>query len=70
MPYRETEEYGTNYEEPPPDVIEGEEEYEVEKVLASQKTGGANNYNISYDGKAMRKLKTLGKMLQMCMHQI
>ena len=39
MPYKETEEHGTNYEEPPPDVIEGEEEYEVEKVLASRKTG-------------------------------
>ena len=39
MPYKETEEHGTNYEEPPPDVIEGEEEYEVEKVLASRKMG-------------------------------
>jgi hypothetical protein len=29
-PYKETEEHGANFLEPPPDVIEGEEEYEVE----------------------------------------
>ena len=29
-PYRETTEHGTNFHEPPPELIEGEEEYEVE----------------------------------------
>ena len=32
-PYCETNEHGANFLEPPPEVIEGEEEYEVEQVL-------------------------------------
>ena len=31
-PYRETEQYGANFPRPPPDVIDGEEEYEVEAI--------------------------------------
>ena len=38
-PYRKTEEHGQNFLEPPPEVIEGEEEYEVEQVLG-QRTHG------------------------------
>ena len=33
--YKETEEHGINFHEPPPEIIEGEPEYEVEKILAS-----------------------------------
>ena len=33
LPYHETSEHGANYLEPPPDVIEGQEEYEVEEIL-------------------------------------
>ena len=32
LPYKETEEYGPGYMRPPPDLIEGEEEYEVESI--------------------------------------
>src|SRR5712672_160342 len=32
-PYKETVEHGKNFLEPPPDVIEGEEEWEVEQIL-------------------------------------
>src|ERR1700710_2106087 len=32
--YRETEIHGPNYPEPPPDIIGGEEEYEIEAILA------------------------------------
>src|SRR5258708_5234596 len=32
-PYRETDTHGPNYSRPPPDLIEGEEEYEVERVI-------------------------------------
>ena len=32
-PYRETEFHGPNYDRPPPDLIEGEEQYEVEQIL-------------------------------------
>ena len=36
-PYHETEAHRVNYLEPPPDIIDGEEEYEVEKVLDSKR---------------------------------
>jgi hypothetical protein len=35
-PYKETPEHGANYLEPPPDVINGQEEYEVEAILDQQ----------------------------------
>jgi hypothetical protein len=35
-PYRETPTHGANYQRPPPDLVEGMEEYEVEKVLDSR----------------------------------
>jgi hypothetical protein len=35
-PYKETEEHGANFPEPPPDLVEGEEEYKVEQVLGSR----------------------------------
>jgi Chromo (CHRromatin Organisation MOdifier) domain len=38
-PYKEMKEHGVNYPEPPPDLIEGEEEYEVEEVLGSRRHG-------------------------------
>jgi hypothetical protein len=38
-PYHETTAHGTNYLELPPDVIDEEEEYEVEKVLDSKRIG-------------------------------
>ena len=38
-PYRETPIHGANYLRPPPDLIDGEEEYEVEHVLAKRRVG-------------------------------
>ena len=32
-PYHEMAEHGANYTEPPPDIIEGQEEYKVEEIL-------------------------------------
>jgi len=51
-PYRETEEHGANFEEPPPNVIEGEEEYEVEEVLASRRArqGKKLQYLLKWQG--------------------
>jgi hypothetical protein len=34
-PYHETTMHSTNYQHPPPDLVDGEEEYEVEAVLDS-----------------------------------
>ena len=37
--YRETEAHRSNYEQPPPDIIEGEQEWEVEKIINSRHVG-------------------------------
>ncbi len=36
-PYKETEEHGPNYHEPPPDVIEGKPEWEVEQIVGARR---------------------------------
>ena len=38
-PYRETEMHGPNFLNLPPDLIEGEKEYEVEAIIAHKKKG-------------------------------
>jgi hypothetical protein len=38
-PYRETEVHGVNYQCPPPELIDNEEEYEVEAILDFTRTG-------------------------------
>jgi hypothetical protein len=38
-PYHETITHGANYQRPPPDLVDGVEEYEVEKVLDSCRHG-------------------------------
>ena len=32
-PYKATEAHSPSYSEPPPDIIEGEEEYEIEAIM-------------------------------------
>ncbi len=51
-PYRETDLHGSNYSKPPPDLIDNEEEYKVEKVLDSQHFGrrGKKQYLIKWKG--------------------
>ena len=36
IPYQETDAYGTAYPQPPPELIDGEEEYEVEEIIADR----------------------------------
>jgi RNase H-like domain found in reverse transcriptase/Integrase zinc binding domain/Chromo (CHRromatin Organisation MOdifier) domain len=38
-PHKEMEEHGENFPEPPPDLVEGEEEFKVEQILASRQHG-------------------------------
>jgi hypothetical protein len=38
-PYVETKEHGKNYSRPPPDLIEGEEQYEVETIRSHRRHG-------------------------------
>jgi hypothetical protein len=39
LPYKETEAYGPSYTRPPPDLIEGEEEYEIESIREARRFG-------------------------------
>jgi len=39
MPYKETDQHGPNFIEPPPDIIEGEEEWEIEQIIKERTYG-------------------------------
>ena len=39
MPYGETQAHGPNYAHPPPDLVEGEAEWEVKAILAHRYYG-------------------------------
>jgi hypothetical protein len=51
-PYHETPTHGANYQRPPPDLVDGVEEYEVEKVLDSRRHGRGHKlqYLIAWKG--------------------
>jgi hypothetical protein len=51
-PYRETPTHGANYQRPPPDLVEGVEEYEVERILDSRRYGRGRKlqYLIAWKG--------------------
>jgi len=38
-PYKETDQHGPNFIEPPPEIVEGEEEWEIEKILKERSHG-------------------------------
>jgi Chromo (CHRromatin Organisation MOdifier) domain len=40
-PYKETEKYGDNFAQPPPELIDGQEKYEVEQIINSRRIGHA-----------------------------
>ena len=46
----EMEEYRINFQEPPPNLIEGEEEWEVEQILNEHKQGQTQQYLIRWKG--------------------
>ena len=50
QPYVEIEEYGINFQEPPPDLIKGEEEWKVEQILDERKQGQTQQYLIHWKG--------------------
>ena len=47
---RETAEHGPNYASPPPEEIEGEDEYEIAKILSHQGSPGHRSYLVSWKG--------------------
>ena len=49
-PYRENEVYGENFTEPPPELVDGEEVYEVETILNHRKRGRGYQYYVKWRG--------------------
>jgi Chromo (CHRromatin Organisation MOdifier) domain len=54
-PYKKTEEHGVNLEEPPPDIINEQEEYEVEQVLDTRMCYKKLQYRIRWKGYSKAK---------------
>jgi len=52
MPYHETHAHGPNFTHPPPDLINREDEYEVERIVAHQQFGQSKKlqYLIKWKG--------------------
>jgi hypothetical protein len=49
-PYHETDEHGPNHIMPPPDLIEGEEQYGVETIIQHRRKGNRYEYLIKWKG--------------------
>jgi hypothetical protein len=49
-PYKENDVYGQNFKKPPPELLNGEEVYEVETVLKHRKRGRGTQYLIQWRG--------------------
>ena len=49
-PYKETKTHGPNFPEPPPDLIEGESEYEVEAIIRHKKKGKTMHFLVKWVG--------------------
>ena len=60
-PYHETTEHGANYQWPPPEMIDDQEEYEVEQVISTM--GTRRHYSISFIGRVTQLLKIHGSWL-------
>ena len=46
----ETEVHGNNYPRPPPDLLEGEEVYTVERILKHRRQGRGYQYYVQWEG--------------------
>ena len=49
-PYIENETHGNNFLKPPPELLQGEEVYEVETILKHWKRGRGYQYHIKWKG--------------------
>jgi Chromo (CHRromatin Organisation MOdifier) domain len=52
-PYKEMEKHGPNFLEPPPNLIDGKEEWEVEKILIDQHYWHKKQYLVQWKGYAL-----------------
>jgi hypothetical protein len=53
MPYKEMEAHRPNFIEPPPEIIEGEQEWEVKKVLRDQLYQKSQQYLVRWKGYSL-----------------
>ena len=49
-PYRETDTHGPNFSQPPPDMIDAEEEYEIDRIVAHRGNGKNRQYLTAWKG--------------------
>ena len=49
-PFIQTEEHGPSFSHPPPDIVEGEEEYEIEAILRHKGKGKRKQYFVRWKG--------------------
>ncbi|ESK93871.1 hypothetical protein Moror_13025 [Moniliophthora roreri MCA 2997] len=49
-PYKETEAHGRNFLEPPPDIVEGHEEFEIEAIIGHKPLRKPRRYLVSWKG--------------------
>ena len=49
-PYHETDSYGEAFPQPPPDLIEGQEEYEVEEIISDRMIRRKRQYLVKWKG--------------------
>ena len=49
-PYQENKVYGENFTTPPPDIVNGEEVYQVETILKHRRRGRGYQYLIKWEG--------------------
>jgi hypothetical protein len=61
-PYKETTMHGPNFTRPAPELIDGEEEYSVEKILDSGTSAEDGVYNIWSNGKDTLTRTTCGSI--------
>jgi Chromo (CHRromatin Organisation MOdifier) domain len=47
-PYRQTDKYGPNFLEPPPELLEGEPEWEVEEIMGQRQIRNKQQYLIRW----------------------
>ena len=48
--YKETDVYGANFQLPPPELIDGEELYEIETIMKHRKRGRGYQYYVKWKG--------------------
>jgi hypothetical protein len=48
-PFHESDSYGKAFPQPPPDLIEGEEEYEVEDIISDRMIRNKRQYSVKWE---------------------